>query len=111
MPIPADIKEKLRHEVRRLLNRKGYKSRLHLVQKNEHVHEVGVPILGILEKVSALSSRLVVRCADAGMLRQRVRSARGHPGGCCIFKICGTHVKSWPESGAETSVGWRGLFS
>eukprot|EP00192_Tetraselmis_astigmatica_P025258 CAMPEP_0117654956 /NCGR_PEP_ID=MMETSP0804-20121206/4024_1 /TAXON_ID=1074897 /ORGANISM="Tetraselmis astigmatica, Strain CCMP880" /LENGTH=263 /DNA_ID=CAMNT_0005461279 /DNA_START=98 /DNA_END=889 /DNA_ORIENTATION=- len=50
MPIPALEKEKLRHEMRKMLNRKNNKNRLHKVQKNVQVYEIGMPLLPILER-------------------------------------------------------------
>eukprot|EP00951_Prasinocladus_malaysianus_P018438 scaffold147339_cov35-Prasinocladus_malaysianus.AAC.3 len=50
MPIPTAEKERMRGELRRMLNRKTNKNRLHLMQKNEDLYEMAMPLLAALEK-------------------------------------------------------------
>lgn len=52
MPIPTEEKDKLRHEMRKMLNRKNNKNRLQRARKNVQVTEIGLPLLSALERVS-----------------------------------------------------------
>ena len=67
MPIPSAENENLRHEMRKMLHRKNNKNRLHKIQKNVQVYDIGMPLLAALERVSAGSS-LSCNSSDSDLL-------------------------------------------